>query len=80
MSNDALDSNPPNADYHLSNHGSDWLWAVFALFGLSLLAVIGWTLAVSPSLALLARLMCSVLSSRLVVAHASSIRSPSSCS
>ncbi|RDX43354.1 family A G protein-coupled receptor-like protein [Lentinus brumalis] len=45
MSNDALDSNPPNADYHLSNHGSDWLWAVFALFGLSLLAVIGWTLA-----------------------------------
>ncbi|KAI0692124.1 heat shock protein 30 [Cerioporus squamosus] len=44
MANDALNSNPPNADYHLSTHGSDWLWAVFSLFGVSLLAIIGWTL------------------------------------
>ncbi|OSC98327.1 family A G protein-coupled receptor-like protein [Trametes coccinea BRFM310] len=43
MGNDALNSNPPNATYNLSTHGSDWLWAVFSLFGLSLLIVAAWT-------------------------------------
>ncbi|RDX56712.1 heat shock protein 30 [Lentinus brumalis] len=43
MANDALDSNPPNATYHLSTHGSDWLWAAFSIFGVSLLAVVGLT-------------------------------------
>ncbi|RPD53281.1 heat shock protein 30 [Lentinus tigrinus ALCF2SS1-7] len=45
MGNHALDINPPNADYNLSTHGSDWLWAVFSLFAVFLLAVVGWTLA-----------------------------------
>ncbi|KAI9060367.1 heat shock protein 30 [Trametes sanguinea] len=43
MGNDALNSNPPNATYNLSTHGSDWLWAVFSIFGLSLLIVAAWT-------------------------------------
>ena len=38
--NDALDINPPNATYHLSTHGSDWLWAAFSIFGLSLLIAV----------------------------------------
>ncbi|GJE86925.1 family A G protein-coupled receptor-like protein [Phanerochaete sordida] len=41
MGNHALDLNPPNADYHLSTHGSDWLWAAFSVFALSLLVMIG---------------------------------------
>ena len=40
MGNHALDLNPPNADYHLSVHGSDWLWAAFCVFMTSLLAMI----------------------------------------
>ncbi|KAI0831366.1 heat shock protein 30 [Trametes gibbosa] len=43
MGNEALDLNPPDATYHLSTHGSDWLWAAFSLFGLSLLIVVAWT-------------------------------------
>ncbi|KAI0670320.1 heat shock protein 30 [Trametes maxima] len=43
MGNEALDLNPPNATYHLSRNGSDWLWAAFSLFGLSLLTVVAWT-------------------------------------
>ncbi|KAI0328825.1 heat shock protein 30 [Cubamyces sp. BRFM 1775] len=43
MGNEALDVNPPNATYNLSTHGSDWLWAVFSIFGLSLLIVTVWT-------------------------------------
>ncbi|KAK7693474.1 hypothetical protein QCA50_003042 [Cerrena zonata] len=38
--NQALDVNPPNANINLSKHGSDWLWALFAVFGLSLLITV----------------------------------------
>lgn len=38
-----LDINPPNATYHLTNGGSDWLWAAFAIFVVTLLGVAGWT-------------------------------------
>jgi bacteriorhodopsin len=34
-SNDALNVNPPGGNRQLSVHGSDWLWAVTALFLLS---------------------------------------------
>ncbi|KAI0742225.1 heat shock protein 30 [Daedaleopsis nitida] len=44
MGNQALDVNPPNADYNLSTHGSSWLWAVFSLFAVSLLAITAWTI------------------------------------
>ncbi|KAH9951226.1 heat shock protein 30 [Amylocystis lapponica] len=37
MGNAALNLNPPNADLNLSTHGSDWLWAAFSIFGVSLL-------------------------------------------
>lgn len=40
MANHALDLNPPNADYHLSTHGSDWLWAAFCIFAVSLLTMV----------------------------------------
>jgi bacteriorhodopsin len=40
-SNDALKINPPTGDlYHLSTSGSDWLWAVDAVYCLSLLIVV----------------------------------------
>lgn len=41
--NDALDINPPPGDFHLVVNGSDWLWAVTAVYALSLLIVIGLT-------------------------------------
>lgn len=41
-SNDALKINPPTGDdYHISLAGSDWLWAVTAIYCLSLLIVVG---------------------------------------
>ncbi|KAH8107226.1 heat shock protein 30 [Cristinia sonorae] len=39
----SLDTNPPNADRHITNHGSDWLWAVFAVMALSTLGMIAWS-------------------------------------
>lgn len=33
--NKALDINPPGGDSHLTTGGSDWLWAVFAVYTLS---------------------------------------------
>lgn len=39
--NDALKVNPPMADHNLTDHGSDWLWAVTAIYCLLLLVVIG---------------------------------------
>ncbi|OBZ69628.1 hypothetical protein A0H81_10207 [Grifola frondosa] len=39
MANDALNLNPPNANLHLSTHGSDWLWAAFSFLALCLLIV-----------------------------------------
>lgn len=41
MANHALGLNPPNADIHISTHGSDWLWAAFAIFLVSLFVAIG---------------------------------------
>jgi len=43
--NDALNVNRPNADRNLSVHGSDWLWAVTALMGLTFLSWLTWTLS-----------------------------------
>jgi bacteriorhodopsin len=42
MGNQAVDVNPPIlngvlADIHITNRGSDWLWTVFSIFGLSTL-------------------------------------------
>jgi len=42
--NDALNVNPPNADRHLTTNGSDWLWAAMAVFGVTFLAWLVWTL------------------------------------
>ncbi|XMA13639.1 hypothetical protein WAI453_006430 [Rhynchosporium graminicola] len=42
--NDSLDVNRPNADRNLSVNGSNWLWAVTAVFGLTFLAWLVWTL------------------------------------
>ena len=49
MGNHALDLNPPNADYHLTTHGSDWLWAAFSLITFVLLIVVGLDFMVSLS-------------------------------
>ncbi|THH18897.1 hypothetical protein EW146_g2184 [Bondarzewia mesenterica] len=40
MLNDALKSNPPTANLHISTHASDWLWTVFCLMALSFLIVL----------------------------------------
>lgn len=37
--NQALNINPPLGSAHLSVHGSDWLWAVTAVFIISLVSV-----------------------------------------
>ena len=42
--NNALKTNPPNADKFPSVHGSDWLWVVTALMGIAFLAWLIWTL------------------------------------
>ncbi|KAI0763681.1 hypothetical protein BC629DRAFT_1682186 [Irpex lacteus] len=39
----SLDTNPPNADRHITAGGSDWLWAVFAIMALSTLGMIFWS-------------------------------------
>lgn len=40
--NEALEINPPTGvDFHITDHGSDWYWTVFSLFGFATLAVIG---------------------------------------
>jgi len=42
--NDALKINPPTGlDFHISTHGSDWLWAVTSVYALSLIIVVGLT-------------------------------------
>ncbi|KAI0807308.1 hypothetical protein C8Q74DRAFT_1163602, partial [Fomes fomentarius] len=38
----SIDTNPPNADRHITVGGSDWLWAVFAVMLLSDLIMIFW--------------------------------------
>jgi len=43
MANDALDVNSPYPSAeHITTHGSDWLWAAFAIMLFSDLIVIGW--------------------------------------
>jgi bacteriorhodopsin len=37
--NQVLDINPPAGEQHLSENGSDWLWAVCSLFGLAFVSV-----------------------------------------
>jgi bacteriorhodopsin len=39
--NDALNVNPPVGNRHLSVGGSDWLWAVTAVYSFSLIVVVG---------------------------------------
>jgi bacteriorhodopsin len=39
--NDALEVNPPVGTQHLVTHGSDWLWAVCAVYCTTLLVVVG---------------------------------------
>ncbi|CCM03855.1 uncharacterized protein FIBRA_06004 [Fibroporia radiculosa] len=41
--NQAVNVNPPNANFHLTTHGSDWLWTVFSIMGLSLIIAIATT-------------------------------------
>lgn len=41
--NDALKHNPPSGQEHLSVHGSDWLYAVTAIYTVSFLVVLGLT-------------------------------------
>jgi len=45
MANHALGSNPPNAPIDITTHGSDWLWAAFALMALADLGMIAWSFA-----------------------------------
>lgn len=47
MVGSSLDTNPPNADRHITSGGSDWLWAVFAIMLLSGLVMIFWSFRVS---------------------------------
>ena len=37
--NEALDINPPAGDQYLSVNGSDWLWAVTAVYAFSFVSV-----------------------------------------
>jgi len=39
----ALDSNPPTAQLHISVHASDWLWAVFSVMLVSLFFALFWS-------------------------------------
>jgi bacteriorhodopsin len=39
-SNDALTVNPPAGDQFLAEHGSDWLWAVAAVYALSFVSLV----------------------------------------
>jgi len=39
--NDALRVNPPQGEEYLTEGGSNWLWAVFAIFALSFVSTPG---------------------------------------
>ena len=47
MPNAAVHVNPPNATLHITEHGSDWLWAAFAFISVTLLATIALDFIVS---------------------------------
>jgi bacteriorhodopsin len=40
--NDALKINPPISDLALTTGGSDWLWAITALYSFTLIVVVPW--------------------------------------
>ena len=42
----SLNHNPPNADFHVSNHGTNYLWALFAIFLLSMFGMFALTFLV----------------------------------
>ena len=42
----SLNHNPPNADLHVSNHCTNYLWALFAIFLLSMLGMFALTFLV----------------------------------
>ncbi|KAA1471918.1 family A G protein-coupled receptor-like protein [Dentipellis sp. KUC8613] len=42
--NDALGSNPPDANLHQSTHASDWMWTVFSIMTLADLLWIFWSI------------------------------------
>ena len=48
MTNDALNANRPTAAIDITTHGSDWLWAVFAVFLLSDLIFVAWSTFALP--------------------------------
>lgn len=48
MVNKAISSNPPTADLHLTNSGSNWDWAIFAIMLFSDLCLIIYTFTVRP--------------------------------
>lgn len=43
--NDALDINRSDANRNLTDNGSNWLWAVTTVMGLTFLAFLGWTIS-----------------------------------
>ncbi|KAG8220512.1 hypothetical protein J3R82DRAFT_3214 [Butyriboletus roseoflavus] len=46
--NDALRTNPPAGDAHITTRASDWLWAVFALMLIFWFIALGWSYMVQP--------------------------------
>jgi len=48
MANDAIHANPfiDNVEVHITTHGSDWLWAAFAIMLLTGVIVLAWSFAV----------------------------------
>ena len=46
--NGALNANPPAGDVHLTTHGSDFAWMVFAVMLLFFLGTVGWLFSVRP--------------------------------
>lgn len=42
MANGVFDSNPSNSDITINTHGSDWLWAVFAIMLFTDIGMIAW--------------------------------------
>ena len=63
----AVDTNPSEAQLHITDHGSDWLWAVFAIMAVSTLGMFAWSHMVSPHKGfakLFSVLICDVASPR----------------
>lgn len=41
-------NNSDGADFHITQHGSDWLWAAFSVFGLYTLSIVGFSFFKKP--------------------------------